>query len=166
MGFLSEAIADSSRVKLSSLAECMVLATIYGRCMTHRRLALTSILSGNNSREFWKRHESLAAAMEKWIQFHQQDLPASPAIFECDTIRVYTHMLANSIIVYLSQITETVPWQAVEHQLMAITYEQRAYKAATEMVDLAKVVARVSCFKASNPTLQKLTGATTCQIEP
>jgi len=154
MDFLPEAMANSGRSMLSPFAECIVLATLYGRCMTHRRLALAAALSSNESREFWTRHNWLAAAVEKRTQLLVQSSPATSALV--DPMLAFAHMLAHSAVIYLSNMTETTPWQTVEHQLMVIAYEQRAFQASGELVRLAKAMPRLSCFKASTSISFKL----------
>jgi hypothetical protein len=141
MDFLPEAMADSGRSMLSPLAECIVLATLYGRCMSHRRLAVAAAPSGNESREFWTRHKWLAAAVGKRTQLLVQSSPATSAFVD--------PMLAHSAVIYLSNMIETTPWQTVEHQLMMMAYEQSAFQASGELVRLAKAMPRLSCFKAS-----------------
>jgi hypothetical protein len=147
MDFLAEAMANSGRSMLSPLAECIVLATLYGRCMAHRRLAVAAAPSGNESREFWTRHKWLATAVEKRTQLLVQSSPATSAFV--DPMLAFTHMLAHSAVIYLSNMTETTPWQTVEHQLMVMAYEQSAFQASGELVRLAKAMPRLSCFKAS-----------------
>lgn len=115
--------------------------------MTHRRLSLAAAPSNKEAVEFWTRHEQLAAAVEKRTQLLLQSSPATSALVERDPMLAFLHMLAQSVVVYLSNTTSSIPWQTVEHQLMTIMYEQRAYQAASAMSQLAKAVPRLSCFK-------------------
>ncbi|KAJ0117911.1 hypothetical protein J7T55_014361 [Diaporthe amygdali] len=46
---LAEAIMDSSKTTLTPFAENVVLAALYGRCLTHRRLAIATALNGKKA---------------------------------------------------------------------------------------------------------------------
>ncbi|KAJ5117243.1 hypothetical protein N7526_011352 [Penicillium atrosanguineum] len=149
--FLSDVLDGSGRsATITPFAECILLATLYGRCMSHRRSASSAVLSrgGCEPREFWARHESLAAAVEKRRQSIAQSFrsstgnddrnaataPAPTSNLDLDPMLTFSYILAQSAIIYLSTTTETAMWQSVEHQLMALTYEQRAFQAAAELV--------------------------------
>ncbi|KAI1098446.1 fungal-specific transcription factor domain-containing protein [Jackrogersella minutella] len=148
MDLLPEALTNSGRSTHSPFAECIVLATLYGRCMAHRRLALSSSLPGNEPREFWIRHEWLATVLEKRTQILVQSSPTTSTLDDRDPMLAFDQMLARSAIIYLSLTTEVKPWQNVKHQMTASTYEERAYQAATDMAHLVKSMPRLSCFKA------------------
>ncbi|KAJ5140774.1 hypothetical protein N7448_004182 [Penicillium atrosanguineum] len=162
--FLSDVLDGSGRsATITPFAECILLATLYGRCMSHRRSASSAVLSrgGCEPREFWARHESLAAAVEKRRQSIAQSFrsstgnddrnaataPAPTSNLDLDPMLTFSYILAQSAIIYLSTTTETAMWQSVEHQLMALTYEQRAFQAAAELVRLAKLIPRIGRFK-------------------
>ncbi|KAL9106931.1 MAG: hypothetical protein Q9227_008117 [Pyrenula ochraceoflavens] len=147
MEFLYEAMANSGRTTLPIYAECMVLAALYGRCMTHRRLALATAFPSKEPSDFWIRHEWLAVTLEKRIQLLLHSSPAATTMFECDTLSMYTHMLAHSAVVHLSQTIGKRTWRTVEYQMAAISYEQRAHQAAIEMTNLAREMPRYFCFK-------------------
>jgi hypothetical protein len=170
--FLSDALDGSGRAPVATpFAECILLATLCGRCMSHRRLASALSLSkgGCEPPEFWSRHDSLAAAVEKRRQcmaqsFHwssssnnrnSPSIPAPMSNLDIDPMLIFTYVLAQSATIYLSTTTEAANWQSVEHQVRASTYEQRAFRAAVELVSLAKVIPRIGQFKvsANNPII-------------
>jgi hypothetical protein len=122
----------------------MVLATLHGRCMAHRRTSAKEL--GKDARGFWVRHESLIAATEKRVMMLRQS-QTSLAI-ERDPMLLFAHMLAHGAIVHLSGTVQRTPWQTTEHQLMANAYEQRAARAAAEIVRMAKAMPSLSCFNA------------------
>ena len=128
--------------------------------MAHRRASLTE--SGNDTREFWARHKLLASAVEKCVVLlRQHQMP--PAV-ERDPMLFFADMLAHSAVVHLSCTVQRTPWQTVEDQLMTDAYEQRASRAASEMVRLAKAVPLFSCFKAHPFLPDPLAAATTFLI--
>lgn len=148
---------------LSAFAECVVLATLHGRCMAHRRAATKE--SGKDARGFWLRHESLAAAVEKRVLLLRQSQTSVSAV-ERDPMLLFAHLLAHSAIIYLSGTIQRTPWLTAEPQpqLMASAYEQRAARAAAEMVRLAKAMPALSCFSAHPFLPNPLAFATTFLI--
>lgn len=140
--------------------------------MSHRRLASSAVLSkgGCEPREFWARHEPLAAAVEKRRQSIAQSfrsstgndnqnaatVPAPTSNLDLDPMLTFTYILVQSAIIYLSTTAETDMWQSVEHQLMALTYEQRAFQATAELVRLAKLIPRIGRFKVRRTHIPRL----------
>ncbi|OTA55426.1 hypothetical protein K449DRAFT_468858 [Hypoxylon sp. EC38] len=109
MDFLPEALTNSSRTTHSPFAECIILATLYGRCMVHRRLSLASSFSGNDPHEFWTRHEWLATVLEKQTRILIQTSAITSTLDNRDPMLAFSHMLGRSAIIYLSITTEINP---------------------------------------------------------
>lgn len=152
--FLSEALAmtatqyDSSMiVPLSPFAECIVLAALHGRCMTHRRVSLASARTAEGQ-DFWTRYDWLASAVEKRAQLLAQSPPNKTV--DRDPMTLFTHMLAHKAVIYLSSTLETAPHkqqqQASGLQLSAASSKWRAERAAGEMVRLAESARSLGCF--------------------
>ncbi|RMZ82268.1 hypothetical protein DV738_g1893, partial [Chaetothyriales sp. CBS 135597] len=129
---------------LSPWAECIVLATLHGRCMAHRRASEKE--AGRDGCGFWMHHETLVSAVEKRLMMLRQSQP-SPAV-EYDPMLLFAHMLAHSSILHLSGTVQRTPWQTAQQQLMTHASEQRASRAAAEIVRLAKAVPSLSSFNA------------------
>jgi DNA-binding GntR family transcriptional regulator len=147
---------DSSKTTLTPFAENVVLSALYGRCLTHRRLAIATALNGKkvsakDSSEFCRRHEWLAAAVERRI-VPLADISLDP----CDPIAIFGRSLGRSAIIYLSDTAATWPWDSSEHHLMVTASQQRAYQAATEIAQLACALPRLSYLKASRPKAPKV----------
>ena len=151
---------------LSPFAECVVLATLHGRCMAHRRAS--SKERGKEQCGFWGRYEWLASAIERRIKLLVQT-PATTTL-DRDPMMFFTHMLAYSAIICLGGTVQRMPLQAAEHQLMATAYEQRISWATAEIVRLVKGLPSLSYFKA-HPFLPNLLSSaitfllTKCSIE-
>ncbi|KAJ5378243.1 uncharacterized protein N7496_005652 [Penicillium cataractarum] len=162
--FLPEVLDGNGRAPVATpFAECILLATLCGRCMSHRRMASAVTLSkgGSETREFWSRHDALAAAVEKRRQsiaqsFHGSNrsgkwnspsVPAPTSNLDLDPLLTFTYVLAQGAIIYLSTTTENANWQSAEHQVRASTYQQRAFRAAVELIRLARVIPRIGRFK-------------------
>jgi hypothetical protein len=151
MDFLSDAMSAGGLNNLSAFAHCVVLATLHGRGMAHRQQSLVAGrgLSGQEAREFWFRHESLAGALEAQMKLLEQ---SAPAVVEHDPMVFFTHMLAHNIVIDLLGTVEMNPWQTAEYRLMAFTYKERARHAACEVVRLSRAVPGLSCFKVRIPS--------------
>ena len=141
VSFLSEAMAQTGPSKLSSFAECIFMATLHGRCMTHRQSYTTE--SETETKDFCIRQGWLATAVERRVQM----LSPSPAI-DSDPMLLFTHMLAYRATVHLSNTVQRSSWRTVDQQVLTAGYQHRAAQAASEIVRLAKAVPYLSPFKA------------------
>lgn len=153
--FLSEVLATNSTqsdistaATLSTFAECVVLAALHGRCMTHRRLTLTGA-GPAEAQDFWARHDRLASALDRQAQLLAQS--PSNKMVNRDPMVLFTNMLAHKAIIDLSSILEAVPSQQRRQQQaggaqLLVTHKRRAERAASEMVRLAESVRSLGCF--------------------
>ncbi|GIJ86779.1 hypothetical protein Asppvi_005674 [Aspergillus pseudoviridinutans] len=157
MGFLPETTGNSDGCgTLPPFAECVVLSNLFERCISHRRLAHSIPLSGSESasQAFWKRHEWLAAAAASATRsgLRAQSASAVPgardsSVAKCDPMRSFNRILAYSASVSLSSTAEASPWQSLGDHLMALTYKQLAYQAASEVVHLMRNAPRIAFLK-------------------
>jgi hypothetical protein len=136
--------------------------------MSHRRLTSAVNLSNGeyDPREFWSRHDSLAAAVERRRQsiahsFHgssgKRNSPSNPALtlnLDLDPLLTFTYVLAQGVIIYLSTTTETATWLSAEHQMKASTYQQRAFRAAVDLIRLARFIPSIGRFKVRLTVIQ------------
>lgn len=74
------------------------------------------------------------------------ETPATPTL-ERDHILFFTYMLGHSAVICLGGMVQRTLWQAVQHQLMASAYEQRASRAAAEMVRLVEELPSLNYHK-------------------
>ncbi|MCJ1386602.1 hypothetical protein MMC17_009728 [Xylographa soralifera] len=149
MDFLPEAMADGSRSSLSPFAECVVLAALHGRYVSHRRLAQSTTLSVKETHEFWTRHQWLSEAVERRTQSSARSAVeiSMTNVDGEDPMVAFTHLLAHNAVIHLGSVIELIPWKTLEYQLAAIAYEQRAHQAATDVVRLARAAPSFSYFK-------------------
>lgn len=112
--------------------------------------------SDKDQRRFWTSHEWLASSVERHVALLTHT-PTTP-IGERDPMLFFIRMLAHSAIVCLGSTVIGMPLQSAEHQHrtmgIVLTYEQRASRAALEMVRLVKLPS-LSRFKA-HPFLPNL----------
>ncbi|KAJ5897256.1 hypothetical protein N7504_007544 [Penicillium tannophilum] len=151
MGFLSETMSNTNEyASLPSFAQCVVLANLYGHCLSHRRMeqSIPTPGSESQSQDFWTRHEWLASAATAATM---TPLPTQSskrdASIKCDAMDFFNHILAYSACISLSETAEERLWQNVNDQMLALAYKQAAYQAANDVVHLIQKLPRVAFFK-------------------
>ena len=157
--FLSDIMNGKTPAVLEPFAHCIVMATIHGRCLAHRRASKDS---SRDPSGFWTRQKPLASIVERLILQLRQSKTSSAT--ERDPMLMFAHMLAYSAVIHLSSTAQRTSFHTVEHQLMADGAEQRAVRAVSEIVRLAKAVPSMWCLKAHPFLPNPLTSATTFLI--
>lgn len=154
MGFLSETIGNVDRhAALPPFAQCVSLASLFERCIAHRRLSQSVSPPGSEieSQSFWARHQWLAAVAESAIKAQPPEQLASQfattAGLKHSILTVFNRVLAYSTCVFLSNTAEERPWQTVDDQMVSLTYKQTAYQAATEIVSLIQTLPRIAFLR-------------------
>ncbi|KAJ6024717.1 hypothetical protein N7540_005514 [Penicillium herquei] len=151
--FLEEAMSVSSVSQkgppLSPFAECIILVTLHGRCIAHRRFFGTKQQPGNtNGDGFWIRQKRLTTAVEQRMQILSTTLPINA---DNSPLILLAHTLVHSAIIKLGHTAEHAHagcfWRTAEQPGTTAVYERRAVAAAKEMVRLAKQVPSFSCFR-------------------
>jgi hypothetical protein len=144
-GFLSEAIASSDHAILSSFVECINLATICGRGISHRQRSTVERVYGDVSQDFWDRHQWLDDILTQRMQILSLHYPSASE--QVDPMLLFTNMVAQTTVIYLYKTIESMSWETDEYQISVLSYEKRAMCAAREIVVLAKALSQLSYFK-------------------
>ncbi|KAK4160155.1 hypothetical protein QBC43DRAFT_270881 [Cladorrhinum sp. PSN259] len=154
MGFLQDKmIVMAQTPSLPPFAETVVLATLHGRCMDHRRSSRTNVtltesgVAGTQpDHDFWICHEWLTSMVEDRVQALSQ---IQGPVTDGDPMLLFARMLAHGALVHLNTTLQAIgsPWLTPERQMMITTAGWRAERAAAEMVRLARSVKLFSCFK-------------------
>ncbi|KAF3765282.1 hypothetical protein M406DRAFT_355858 [Cryphonectria parasitica EP155] len=159
---LSSSSSSQKPPSLSPFAECVVLATLHGRCMTYRRSYTTKESHGgggggggsmdmgeaSGGDDFWNRQRWLASAVERRLQTLEG---AGSVHVGNDPMLFLVHMLAHSAVIKLCHMVQGAVSSAshtVEQLHAAAAFEQEASSAAAEMVRLAKQIPSFGYFKA------------------
>ncbi|KAH8692012.1 fungal-specific transcription factor domain-containing protein [Talaromyces proteolyticus] len=147
MGFLSDSLAgsDFNLTPQSSFSECILLATICGRTLSHRHLSMVDGLYGTNPQEFWSRHEWIDTALSTRISMLSLTYPFQ--LEHMDPMLLFTKMIAQATILSMQKIIESVTWDSDEYSNLVLEYEQRARLASKEIVELARALTHLSYFK-------------------
>lgn len=157
--FLSEAIMSAaqavhSQAPLSPFAECVVLATLHGRVMTHARSHAREPShdddGGGGGGDFWMRQARLAATVEARVQLlgaaaHGHTGPENEALL------LFGHMLGHSAVVKLGATAaahQHHQHHQQHHQQHQHHHQQAADAAAAAMVRLARQMPSFGCLRA------------------
>lgn len=150
MPFLSETLAgnDFMTTPQSSFLECILLATICGRSLSHRHLSIVGAMYGSNPQEFWNRHEWIDSALTTRISMLSLFYPFQSQYM--DPMLLFTKMIAQTAVLCLYNAIETSIWTAPEYNSLVVEYEKRSRIAAKETVELAKELTHLTYFKVCN----------------
>ncbi|GIK07671.1 hypothetical protein Aspvir_003337 [Aspergillus viridinutans] len=143
-GFLSQEIADQSNRDLPPFTALIIFVTICGRCISHEQQAGVELVYGNGSTGFWDRHQWLRSLLTRNIAA----LTRVPITSQntSDPMRVFAHMVAHTTLIYLYNISKSLPSGGIEPVIMP-DFEQEALAAAMEIVNLTRVLDELSIFK-------------------
>ncbi|KAL4805192.1 hypothetical protein BDV18DRAFT_142091 [Aspergillus unguis] len=143
MDFLHEAIATSGQKAMPPFAESIVLTTLYGRTMNLSRMALLSTL---DMHQFWTRHQALASVIDKRAQFWAWALPSQAGV--ADAVVAFVHILSKAAVMYIGEVAQLATAEVYMNGTELPSLDpQRAGQAASELVQLFRVMAPVNCFK-------------------
>ncbi|KAL2823451.1 fungal-specific transcription factor domain-containing protein [Aspergillus cavernicola] len=135
---------------ISSFSECIVLATICGRALAHRqKVAVEQIsITGDAAvfEGFWTRHQWL----HEMVNHHIQMLSSSPQV---DPMLMFARIIAQTMVLFLHSVLESVTWKTGDHLLGIIEYERLCVAAAHEVVNLVKLQGQLGYFKVLFPPL-------------
>ncbi|KAL2831658.1 fungal-specific transcription factor domain-containing protein [Aspergillus pseudoustus] len=145
--YLSEVMTrgnSDNTLPISTFSECIVLATICGRALAHRqKVAVEQIsVSGDMAvfEGFWTRHQWLHDMLNYRIQL----LSTSPQV---DPMLMFARIVAQTMVLYLHSVLESITWKTGDHLLGIIEYERLCVMAAHEVVNLVKLQGQLGYFK-------------------
>lgn len=130
---------------MSPFTECIILATISGRALSHRHQSLVENIYVNASQDFWDRHQWINAILTQRMQILSLKYP--PASQHVDPMLLFTSMVAQTTVLYLYKTMECVTPATDENRAVMMEYQRCSLMAAQEIVNLTKTLAQLSCFK-------------------
>jgi len=133
---------------LSHFAESIALATLYGLCVTHRRLATSGTSAEEQSQQFWTRHEWLVKTINRHVELlqKQSDLLMTNS-WDTNPGPIYNHMMAQTIIVHIEETIRLHPRAFTTSQHASATaWSARAERAISDMMQLIRGLSCLDCF--------------------
>lgn len=148
MGFLSQVMATTDcQASLSSFAECIIMSTICGRCLSHRQQSNVERIYGDMSMDFWDRHLWLDGILQQRIQTLSLQYPSTSE--HVDSLLLFTHLMLQATVLYLYKIAVSMPWDADEVEVLILDYKNRSSAAAQEIITSTKSLRQLTYFKVS-----------------
>ncbi|KAL4909261.1 fungal-specific transcription factor domain-containing protein [Aspergillus multicolor] len=144
MSFLSEVIGQSSYAFASPFTECVIVATIWGRSLSHKHRTAVEQIYGNVTPEFWNRHRWLDAILRTRIKL--LSLQYSSLSEAMDPMLIFVILIANTNVLFLSNIVESLPL-APDTELLN-EYREHSRAAAEEILTMTETLVALNRFQA------------------
>ena len=146
MSFLSEAITGGDPTVTSAFTECIILATISGRALSHRHQSIVENMYVNATDAFWERHQWINAILTQRIDILSQRYPSTSQ--HVDPMLLFTCMIAQMTVLYL-YITMRSAVHMSDNRGVIAEYERCASVAVGEVTNLTKILTQFSPIKVS-----------------
>ncbi|GES65263.1 C6 transcription factor [Aspergillus terreus] len=124
----------------SSFSECIILATICGRALSHRQKVAVEQINGDIFDGFWNRHRWLHDMLNHRIQVLSSSAQVDPML-------IFARIVAQTLVLFLHNVLESITWKTGDHLLGIIEYERLCILAAHEVLNLLKLQAQLGYFK-------------------
>nr|AGN71605.1 putative citrinin biosynthesis transcriptional activator CtnR [Monascus pilosus] len=144
-GFLSETITQEDTGALFSFTECIIIATVCGRSLSHGQKLEVERVYGDVSPDFWQRHQWLDAIVKKRIEI--LSLRCASAAEVVDPLLLFTYMMAQTTVLYLCKLVKSVTWETDKLNPIVQECEQRSLAAAQEIVSLTHTLKQFNFLK-------------------
>ncbi|RWA05445.1 hypothetical protein EKO27_g9659 [Xylaria grammica] len=141
---LTDALASRDASQTSPFTECIVVATMAGRALSHQHLAATQ---PNPPRDFWDRHQLINSVMMPRMAAFSLKYP--PAMQEADPVLMFVGLMWRATVLF-SQVTviaERAVSAADDSSFVIDEYARRSSLAAEEVVCMAKKLSQLNWFK-------------------
>ncbi|KAI1770474.1 fungal-specific transcription factor domain-containing protein [Hypoxylon cercidicola] len=144
-GFLSEAITARDAIVTSTFTECIVVATIIGRALSHRQQSMVDNIYLNESRDFWERHEWINGILIQRMDVFSLNYPI--AAQEADPMLLFISMMWRTTVLYIYQLMKSVIHPTEEKRLVLAECTRQSTIAAKEIVNLTNKLSQLNSFK-------------------
>ncbi|KAL2813943.1 fungal-specific transcription factor domain-containing protein [Aspergillus cavernicola] len=144
-GFLSEEMAGTTPSQVSPFTECVLLATIWGRCLSHKQLSSVESIYGDTSQDIWVRHQWLHSTLMRRIRALSSNYPAASQ--QIDPMLIFTIMVAQTALIYLNKVIESKPCETTDRHTTVTSCKAQALVAGQQVIDLTKALAQLSQAK-------------------
>jgi hypothetical protein len=148
MGFLTEVIISADTAVTSTFTECIIVATISGRALSHRHQCSVGNIHFNATEDFWSRHKWIDAILTQRMELFSLNYPT--AAQQADPMLLFVGMMWWTIILYLYQTMEYMVHPIDDKRPEVMEYMGRSTIAAQEIVTLSKTLSQLNCLKVCN----------------
>ncbi|KAL6232513.1 hypothetical protein BDW75DRAFT_217723 [Aspergillus navahoensis] len=145
MGFLSDALATDNSIA-STFTECIVVATISGRALSHRNQCLAGDLYFSAAEDFWNRHQWINAILTQRMEAFSTKYPLDMQQ-QADPMLLFISLMWRTIILHLYQTMACVIPSNDEKRDLIMEYKKRSSAAAQEIVDLTNKLSHLNSLK-------------------
>lgn len=145
MGFLCEVMAGTNQDNVDPFTECIILATISGRSLSHKQRTTVEQVYGAPTQDFIDRHQWLSTTLAARIQILSLSCPSTSE--SVDPILIFANLLAQATVLFLYEIIQPMILEKDEHQTIAREYEQRSLTAAQETLHLTRSLTHLNHFQ-------------------
>lgn len=128
-----------------SFTECIIIATVCGRSLSHGQKLEVERVYGDVSPDFWQRHQWLDAIVKKRIEI--LSLRCASAAEVVDPLLLFTYMMAQTTVLYLCKLVKSVTWETDKLNPIVQECEQRSLAAAQEIVSLTHTLKQFNFLK-------------------
>ena len=149
MGFLSEAITASDPTVTSAFTECIILATISGRALSHRHQSIVENMYVNATEDFWQRHQWISSILTQRTEILSLKYPSTSQ--HVDPMLLFTSMAAQMTVLYLCNTLKTATPVTDGNRALIAEYDRSCSVAVQEMINLTQKLTQFNCFKVSSP---------------
>ncbi|KAI0903560.1 fungal-specific transcription factor domain-containing protein [Ustulina deusta] len=146
MGFLQDALTMGDfGPSRSPFVECILVAALSGRVLSHRHFCVGATLNQNASRSCWERHEQIGATLSSRIELFCGSYP--PNLQESDPMLIFVNMMWQSAVLYHDRLTRLKLSQSDVREAGRTESHLRASAAVAEMVNLMTRISQMNGFK-------------------
>ncbi|KID72944.1 citrinin biosynthesis transcriptional activator CtnR, partial [Metarhizium brunneum ARSEF 3297] len=145
MDFLSDAIVDQNPTTRSPFNECIVLATICGRTLSHNQQYNIRCLHGDGEADWSDWDTWFDNILSARLQILSKCYPSPTTGY--DPMLLFAHVIAQASVIYLCKEVKSMVWPNGKARSLRTEYQQRALNAAEHIVKLAYALVEFSVFK-------------------
>ncbi|KHN98029.1 citrinin biosynthesis transcriptional activator CtnR [Metarhizium album ARSEF 1941] len=145
MDFLSDAIVDQHPTTRSPFNECIILATMCGRTLSHNQQYNIRCLHGDSETEWSDWDPWFDNVLLARLQLLSKRYPSPTNGY--DPMLLFAHAIAQVSVIYLCKEVKSMVWPNGKARCLQPEYQQRALNAAEHMVNLAYALVDFGVFK-------------------
>ena len=132
----------------SPFAECILVATICGRSLSHKKRSMVEQSYGEVTADFCRRHQWLSTILTARIRSLTPPTPYDISGLT-DPSLIFAALTANMNVLFLCDVIESMPLGTEESHAILTDYKQRSLEAAHETGKLIAASTQLNLFQVS-----------------